>query len=166
MVALYELTDTYRELMLLVSSGETTEEEIATKLKGIIDNFQMKVEQIGYIVIDSNADIDAIKAEEMRLAQRRKSLENRVEWLKKYLMGEMIACQQLKVKARYVTVAVRDSPMSVEVVKMEDIPSSYCRTIPARLEPDKKAIIDHFKQSGEIVAGTNIVTDKKYLSIT
>jgi len=166
MTALYKLTDQYMDLLRLANSEEATEEEVAAKVHSILDNFNTKAESIGMVYLDMSSDMEAIKVEEARLAKRRKSIETNSAWIKKYLMAEMIAIHQEKIKGSLVTLSVRKSPPSVEISNLANIPAEYWHIIPETKEVNKRAIADHFKDTGEIVAGTTVVTDKQYLSIT
>jgi len=165
MVALYELTNQYKELLLLAATTDCTEEEVAAKLHSILDNFNVKAESIGNIILDMGSDVEAIKQEESRLNARRKALETRKEWLKKYLLQEMVALHEHKIKSACVTIAVRVSPPSVEIVSLADIPTDYWRIIPETKEVDKRKITQHFKDTGEIISGCSVVTDKNYLEV-
>jgi len=99
------------------------------------------------------------------LATRRGGFNSKMEWLKNYLLVEMQATRVLKVKQDVISVSVQDNPPSVEVVDLEQIPEQYIRIIPETKEADKKAIIEHFKDTGEIVSGVNIITDKKHVVV-
>ena len=54
--------------------------------------------------------------------------------------------------------------MSVEIENEDEIPSEFKQEI-VTTKIDKTAIKNHFKETGEIVAGTRIVNDKTSLRI-
>ena len=88
-----------------------------------------------------------------------------MEWLKNYLLVEMLTANVLKVKKDVISVSVQNNPPSAELVDLELVPEQYVRVIPEKREPDKRAIIEHFKETGEIVSGVDIITNKKFVSI-
>lgn len=163
--SLYKLTEQYKAIEGMVENEFLTREELDQTLANIKDQIDIKVESIAKIVLDIKNSIEAIKIEEKRLINRRKAMENTVEWLKGYLLVEMVSCKVYKVKKEVLTVSVLDNPPSVEVVEFELIPEQYIRIIPEQREADKKAIIEHFKETGEIITGTEVVVNKKHVSI-
>jgi len=69
------------------------------------------------------------------------------------------------VKGTLVTISLRKNPVSVNILNAEAIPEIYRVVIPESWQPDKKAILTQFKNTGEIVDGVEIVNDKKHLEI-
>ena len=164
MTALYELADQYKFLDSLLED-EADAESFATALSSLRDEFGNKVSNIGKFVLSLSSDIGAIRTEESRLAQRRKTLEGKIDWLKEYLHKEMTFAGIDKVQQDVVTVSLRLAPPSCIVVDLDEIPSEYRRVIPEHWEPDKVAIIYRFKKTGEIVPGVEIVADKKTVQV-
>ena len=165
MSKLYELTDRYKAIEGMLDSDIATKEEIQESLNNIKEQIADKVENIAKIVLQQKASIEAIKAEEDRLAKRKEATQNNMEWLKSYLLIEMVTSNTLKVKRDLLTVTVADNPPSVEVVNLDLIPAEYRRVIPETWQPDKKAMIEHFKGTGEVTPGTDMVLDKKHIVI-
>ena len=168
---LYELTDQYQRLIYGIDQPEitSTPEDYQTFLGETIalikDQITDKIENLGKVILTLRASIDCIESERNRLEERQGILERKVDWLKDYLFREMTAAGIEKVQRPVVTVSLRKSPPSCEVVDIDQIPQTFRRVIPERWEPDKKAIIEQFKASGEIVAGVTIVVDKKTVQI-
>ena len=162
---LYELSDTYKVLGEI--EGESEEEIIALKsgLADIKDEIDQKVENIGKFILSLEAEVKGVKEEESRLSARRRSTENKIEWLKDYLITEMTSTGIDKVKRDTITVSVRTNPPSVGISELNDIPAGYRKIIPESWQPDKIAILENFKETGEIIPGTTIITDRKHLSI-
>ena len=109
-----------------------------------------KIENIACYIKNLKADAEAIRTEEKKLAERRKTCENRAEWLKKYLANNL---QGEKFKSPRVAVSWRRS----QAVVVEDIwklPKDYLRYKDP--EPDKTAIKDAIKK-GFDVEGAELV---------
>ena len=81
---LYEITDAY----LGLDEVEKTD-EIIKVLDGIKDEFDKKAENTVKVIRNFEADIQALRDEEKRLADKRKSLEKKKEDLKEYLYFNM-----------------------------------------------------------------------------
>ena len=162
---LYELTGEYRFLESDLEEEGDAFGVLENALKEVKDNIEEKSENIAKFILSLNAEVDTIKAEETRLLTRRKSIENRTMWLKDYLLRELEAVNIDKIKRELITISVRDNPPSVKVIDEELIPKEYRRIIPETWEVEKRAIIDQFKSTGEIVDGVEIITDRKSLQI-
>ena len=164
-VKLYELSERYRVIGNMLETEYETKESIKASLDNIQEDFEDKVESIGKFVLELKGTAEAIKDEEERLSKRRQTIVNNSEWLKNYLLTEMLAIRILKVKRDVITVSVVDNPPSVEVSDASLIPENFQRIIPETREADKKLIIKRFLETGEIIEGTQIITGKKHLVI-
>ena len=82
---LYELANDYMALMQAIDNGEIPEEAIADTLEAIKGEIEIKADNIACILKNLDADVAAIKAEEERLAARRKAKEKTHERIKQYL---------------------------------------------------------------------------------
>jgi len=164
---LYELAEQYRTIegMLDKDYEYIDKDGITKELGNIVDQIEDKVCNIGKLILELKSDAESIKAEEDRLAKRRSAALNKIEYLKNYLLTEMQTANVLKAKKDVISVAVRNNPPSVEVAKFDEVPEQYIRVIPEVREADKKLILQHFKDTGEIVTGVDIITNRKYLEV-
>lgn len=165
MLKLYQIADHYNTLLDIIDRTDATQDDFRMVLDRILDDFDRKVENIAKLVLDLEASIEAIRNEEARLATRRASLQNKVQWLKDYVLGQMIAVGKDQVKRDTVTVTIRTNPPSVALLDITQLPPEFTRTIPETIDADRKAILEHFKATGEIPPGVDIITDRKRLEI-
>lgn len=77
-MTLYELTSDYMELLTMLEDPDADEEVIADTLEGLAGDIEAKADGYARVMRQMDADAVAIKAEEERLANRRRSLENRL----------------------------------------------------------------------------------------
>lgn len=82
---LYEIANDYLALLNAIDNDEIPEEAIADTLEAITGEIEVKADNIACLLKNLDADIVAIKAEETRLAERRKAKEKSVERIKQYL---------------------------------------------------------------------------------
>lgn len=87
---LYELTNDYLALMQAIDNDEIPEEAIADTLEAITAGIEEKADSIACLLKNLDADIIAIKAEEDRLAERRKAKEKSHERIKQYLADTLL----------------------------------------------------------------------------
>lgn len=88
---LYEVSAEFLDFQAFMEDPEAELDEDAVRdtLDGITGEADSKIEYLGKIILNEQAEINAIKEEEKRLAKRRKSLENKTSWLKKYIFDNM-----------------------------------------------------------------------------
>lgn len=108
-----------------------------------------KLEGTACYVRELKAEADAIKAEEERLAKRRKALENKSERLKNYMMPALEAMGG-KVKGVMASVRIGKS-QAVTVFDLDALPDAFKRVV-TKVDPDKVALKKAIK-SGEVIPG-------------
>lgn len=130
-------------------------EALQRKLEAVTQQQLTKIESyIGLIrKLESLADYD--DAEAARLKERRDRKRRSSEWLRARLQEHLHRTGQERIETGRWTVALRTNPPAVQVLEPQMLPSEYTRT-KITVDPDKKAILDHFKTTGEIVPGCDI----------
>lgn len=143
---LYELSQQYSQLMELVE--ELDEITFRDTLESIQEEIDDKVENTVKLMRSFQGDVEAIKSEEKRLADRRRAIENRIESIKGYLQNEMEIAGIDKVKRPTVTVSIANNPPSVSIEDESLIPSEYMIPQPEKI--DKRALLTALKEGEEI----------------
>ena len=162
MATLYELSDAYTAIQ---NTDELNGEDLTKALESINELFQDKAGNIGKLILSLQSDAEGYEKEIARLSLRKMAIDNRVKSLKAYLAQEMTVCQVDKVKNPVLTISLRNSPPSVNILDEGKLPPSWWRVIPEQRVPDKIAILNIYKDTGEVVPGTEIITDKKFVVI-
>ena len=133
-----------------------SEEELAKKIDEVSLDLDTKIENIGCYIKNLEADVEALKREEDNLKARRKSAENKIEGLKRYLNGYLMACfpkdedrAKWKFKTAKVVLGYRKSN-SVEVPDIEKLDKNFIK-VKTEVVPDKTAIKDAIKSGKEVV---------------
>jgi len=158
---LYEIT---RDLILLKdidvfepTNGEPEENRLE-QLRQALDNLNMKfvdkVTNIVKFIKNLEAQRDAVACEAKRLSDRKKAIDNRIDWLKNYVKTAMQATQSEKIKYALFTIYVGQSQPSVEVLSIDEVEEQFIRI---KKEVDKTKILEQVKSTGVIPAGVNIV---------
>ena len=133
-------------------TGEITEEVFDQEL---LDQLKLqqaeKVDNIACWVKNLQAEAEAIKIEEAKLAKRRKAAETKAESLKQYLQ---YACAGQRFRGIRSDVQFRMTT-SVAVDDMTKLPEEYIR-IKTTVEPDKAALKKALQQSQ--IPGAHIET--------
>ncbi|SDJ20695.1 siphovirus Gp157 family protein [Natribacillus halophilus] len=153
MTTLYELEDSYKNLMANIELG-VDEKAFADTLEAIEDSLEGKVEGYHAVIRQTEGDIETIKGEEKRLAERRRSMENKVKRMKEHLQESMIAMDKRKIKTPLFTANIQKNAPSVRVIDEGLIPKSYF--VEQKPQLDKKQLIQSLK-NGEDTAGAELV---------
>lgn len=126
MATLYELNDMYRNIQFLIESGEYTEEELKFALDSVNGEISEKLEGYAMVVKNLESDIAGLKAEEKRLADRRKSLEEGVKCMKEAMQDTLLLTGEKRIKTQKFTISLRKSS-SVEIENEDLIPEEFVK---------------------------------------
>ena len=118
---LYELAEVYNNVIDL----DLPEEELTTALQNIDEEIEIKADNIGKVLRELEGQIETIKAEEKRLQEKRKSIENKEENLKKYLKDQMEILDKKKIKTDLFSFSVSRNRTSVKILDETKIPEEY-----------------------------------------
>ena len=113
---LYEIANDYLALMQAIENDEIPEDCIADTLESITSILEDKADNIACLIKNLNAEAEAIKAEETRLAERRKSKEKTAERMKEYLSETLLRSGYDKIETARNKISFRKS----EVVSVAD----------------------------------------------
>jgi hypothetical protein len=163
-LTLYNITNKFVELIDKAENEELTAEEVqalSVELEQELVNKSSSI--IGYI---KNAEglIEAIGAEEKRLAEMKKTGERKLEKFKGYVLENMNRLGIVEIPTELGSLKVAKNPISIEVENENEVPEEFKKE-KVTISVDKTAIKNHFKETGEIVAGTRVIDNKKSLRI-
>lgn len=163
-LTLYSITNKFVELIDKAENEELTAEEvqaISAELEQELLNKSSNI--IGYM---QNAEslIEAIKVEETRLAEMRKVGERKLEKFKTYVLDNMNRLGLAEIQTKLGVLKAAKNPMSIEIEDENEVPYEFKKE-KVTVAVDKTAIKKHFKETGEIVAGTKVIDNKYSLRI-
>lgn len=148
---LYELTEAYQRLLDANEDGEF--DAALSALGGELDG---RVESLAKVVRSLEAEAEVYGAEAERLKDRQAAAIKRAQDLKDYLLGVLLTLDRTSVKGQLVTVSMHASPPRCDVLDAEAVPVAFRKVVPETWQPDKGAIIAHWKASGEQVPGAQV----------
>ena len=148
---LYEITDAY----LSLDEVEKTD-EIIKVLDNIKDEFNEKAENTVKVIRNFEADIQALRDEEKRLADKRKSLEKKKEDLKEYLYFNMERLKVKKINAGIFDINIQKNPQSIKILDESTIPLKY-KILTYNL--DKKQLKEDIKNGADIEGAELVQTE-------
>lgn len=163
-LTLYQLTNGFMQVYDAVENGEITEElakEIQDELQTALTNKSANI--IAYYQ-NKQTLINGIDEEIKRLQEFKKSEKTKLDNYKEYVKNNMEVLGIEKIETPVGKLTIAKSPISVEIINENEIPSEY-KTIVTETKVDKKKIADNFKTTGEIIAGVNIITNNTNLRV-
>lgn len=160
-LSLYEITNAFPALM---ENEDITEEDKVKIREELTMLLQQKSQNIIGYTKNIELTINAMKEEEDRIASNRKTLENKLTRFKQYVKECMQNNGITKIETGLGTLSIAKSPTSVEIINEEAIPSEFKQEI-VTIKIDKTKIKNHFKETGEIIEGANIITTNTSLRI-
>jgi hypothetical protein len=157
---LYALSDTFNRLIDLIEDPQADQEALEAELAAVTRDIQTKAFGIAEIIRDRERLAADLKLEEDKLAVRRKRALGLVERLKEYALQEMhvMGLERLDFGVHALSVAL--NPPAVTVLDPAAVPHEYERT-KITIDVDKRAILDHFRATGEIVPGVDITRGER-----
>lgn len=153
MAKMYELTGAWAALVDAFDMAEDAEEraEALRALEDIEAEMADKADAIARIVRNYRAEVEGLKAEEQRLAIKRRSRENAIERLQGIMLDAMQATGVEKVQTSIGAWRVQANPWSCEVTDLAAVPEEWHINVEDRI--DKRGLVEHFKMTGEMVDG-------------
>jgi hypothetical protein len=162
---LYNLTESYRNLISALENDEPSEDGLKNELTQITTQLSDKAESIAKMIIELESGNVIIQSEIDRLSNHKRVSENKVKWLRDYVLGEMLASGIDKIPGQLLTLSLQKVQPSVVVLNKDEVEERFRRIVPETWEVDKRGILDNFKVTAEIPKGCEIITDKKSLRI-
>jgi len=154
MSTLYEIAGDWQTVVNLEVETEEDLEALNQLLGEVEGRFEEKAKRVAAYIRNLETDADGMKAEEDRLATRRKSMTRKVDGLKDYLKIQMAGLSMTKLETDLFTISVQKNPASVKVLDESKIPQEYWK-VPAPVL-DKKAVSEALK-GGSFVEGAMLV---------
>ena len=164
MDALYNITNKIIDLMDKTENEELTEEEQSLLNQEVEKELINKSSSIIAYVQNNEALSKAIDDEIDRLTEMKKKLKNKTDKFKEQVLNNMDRLGIEKVTTNIGKLAVRKNPISVEILNEKIVPNEFKKEV-VKTNIDKTAIKNYFKETGEIIPGTVINTDKYSLRI-
>lgn len=152
-LSLYEISQNYREALDVLTDPDCNlpAEVITDTLEGLQGSLEDKAVNVAKFFKNLEATADAIRQAELRMAQRRKAIEQRVAWMKDYLLANMDACGIQKIESPWFTMSIAKNPVAVDVLDEPAIPDQFVEIVTTR--KINKASIKQAIEAGVEVPG-------------
>lgn len=140
-------------------NSEECSDQRREEIEGLLETLELtaieKAEAIANLISHYESEAECRSTEISRLAKLSKADNNKAEWLRNYLTGNVQALGG-KVDTPNYKLSLRKSS-AVNVMDLGLIPGKYLREIPAKFEADKTTIKKAL-EAGEEIPGASIET--------
>lgn len=145
---IYELKAAYQDLQSRIEDGD---EDLEEALEQINDQLEAKADGYARVIKNMEAQAEMFKAEEKRLAENRKRIEEGVERLKKNLFTAMKETGKLRFNTDLFSFKITKNggkaPIVLDVPE-EDLPDDLVKVTVTR-KADKDAIAKYIEETGD-----------------
>lgn len=150
MANIYELTESMRLIWSLMENGILEDSDLEEIFDNTKEELSFKLEGYCKLIKNLESDVSGLKAEEKRLSDRRKYMENTIERCKKAMENALIVSGEKKLACGTFIVSIQKNPKKavLDVTDLKDIPEEYFK-IP---EPE----IDRAKMKEALENGENL----------
>lgn len=157
-ISLYHMTEEYRQALQELNDADLPEDVVRDTLEALGGELMKKGEAVAAFTLNLAAEIDAIKAVEKRIGDRRKALEKRSENMREYLRINMekAGISEIKALDGSFTAKLGKGRPSV-VIDNEDALPDDSEFVRWTKSPNKNAIADAIK-AGREVPGAHLET--------
>lgn len=153
--SLYTMAEEYRQAAERLNDLDLDEQTIADTLEGMEGSIEDKAKNVAFWIKNTEATAAAIKEARQAMAEREKSLLNRADRCRQYLLDCLNMVGKKKVETPFFVISIRKNPKSVVLDDASLLPVEYQRVIPEHREPDKGLIKDAIL-AGTLVMGAHL----------
>lgn len=142
---LYELTERYKNVLDIAEQLDA--ETLKDTLEAIKESIEVKAENTAKVIKTLEAEIAGLETEIKRMSDRKSTLKNNIDGMKRFLKDELEKVGTDKVKGQHLTIRIQNKPQGVRVEDESKL-SDYLVEQPKKL--DKKALLADLKAGKEV----------------
>lgn len=154
---LYDLTATWADLVAMLDDCQTADEESAVlaQIESVSTDISERGEAYARIIRNKIAEAAGYETEIKRLTTLKKSADNTVSRLKENILYAMGMVGATELNTSIGKWKIQKNAPSVVILDESKIPEEF--TVPQPPKIMKVAIMQHFRETGEIPEGCDVV---------
>ncbi len=156
---LYKLADEYVAIAMQMADSDLPDDVIADTLEGASGDIENKAWNTAALILQFEGEASIIKEAEQRMSARRKSLEKRVQWMRDYVLVQLIRTGIGEIDSPEFVIRVQDNPPKVILDDEEAVPNVFKLT--ETVTTIRKAEIRKLLLDGQTVAGAHLESEKR-----
>lgn len=155
---LYEITGAMEDVLdifLESDGGDLDRDNYEYTINYLKEELKNKSSNFIKYIRNLQLEAEMAKQEEQRLSKIRKSKENKIENLKKYLLFALQSLEIKKLETDLGSYGVRKNPISVEILDISKIPQEFLK-VKEEISVDKERLKEYFTK-GNYLEGARLV---------
>ena len=152
---LYALASEYLDVLALLEDPDADAAALEQQLDSIAGLLTQKADNIAALVQQFEGMAALRKQEADRMRELAAADQRNADRLRDYLLRHMRELGSEKIDTARFKISVRTNPPSVSLLEQMLVPEEFMRTV-TTVSVDKRAVLEHFKNTGEIVSGVDI----------
>lgn len=163
-IEVFDLLDDMREILEIIAFGEETPEDIE-RLENLEIGFDEKVAEFVAKLKNLESNLEGVKYQRVLLQGKEKSIANQISRLQDFIKYLLQSTDTKKAgNAVHAAQRVKKRPI-VNIVDADAVPEQFVEIVTER-KIDKNEIYRWYKQTGDILPGTEIQKDEEYVKTT
>jgi hypothetical protein len=152
---LWSLGQEWDRLLSLLEDPESDQDAIQLELQRVAGDIRTKGAGLAIVLQGLDRLADWQRVEGQRLMAKARANEAHAERLKTYALSCMESLGIERLETGTHTLSVRTNPPAVQVIDETIVPNEFVRKVVVT-SVDKRAILTHVKQTGEVPAGIEV----------
>ncbi len=156
-ISLYTIADDYRHAFnhlteLLEETdfdAESKKQIVQDSLSDLIGDFETKALNVAGFINNIKLELEAVKTAEIRFINRKKTLENKIQYLSDYLFIQCLKTGSTQIKSSELIISIKNNPPKVIIDNENSIPDIYKKVIET-VNISKSAIATAIKNGLEV----------------
>lgn len=153
MISLYEISDAYKQVQFMLEE-DLDNEELKQALDNIDGDFEEKADNIAKVIRHLTATESALKEEEKRLADRRRTISNNIKNTKEYLKYNMEVLDKKKFDTDLFKFYIRNNKQTVKYEEGVILPEEYYIT--EEVKTINKELVESELKEGVWIEGAKL----------
>lgn len=153
MISLYEISDAYKQFQFMLEE-DLDNEELKQALDNIDGDFEEKADNIAKVIRHLTATESALKEEEKRLADRRRTISNNIKNTKEYLKYNMEVLDKKKFDTDLFKFYIRNNKQTVKYEEGVILPEEYYIT--EEVKTINKELVESELKEGVWIEGAKL----------
>ena len=153
MISLYEISDTYKQVQFMLEK-DLDNEELKQALDSIEGDFEEKADNIAKVIRHLTATENALKEEEKRLAERRRTISNNIKSTKEYLKYNMEVLDKKNFDTDLFKFYIKNNRQTVKYEEGAILPEEYYIT--EEVKTINKELVESDLKEGVWIEGAKL----------
>ena len=156
---LYKIANDYLNIARQLADLDLDDTTIKDTLDGASGDFEAKAWNVAALIQQFEGDVGVIKDAEQRMASRRRTLERRCEWMRDYLLVQLLRVGIHEIDSPEFVIRLRDNPPKVVFDDESAVPDEFKRretVVSISKDSLRKSLLD-----GQSVPGAHLEREKR-----